>query len=484
MKKIGYDQVRLDQLRIVDDKKKCCLRVNAVITKVGVYPYPDGRAFKSKMELLKAVPSARSAKITILDHPDSMVIMSQGQIYGTVENPFFDRDKIRATLNFDKHVTPPKFLADVRAGKLKDVSIGFYYAPDFTPGQWNGSNYDYVMRDIVIDHVAAGVVKGRCSFPACGIGVDAMMRSARTRKFVTDKVVKRGEKWCVIHCHGEEEGEVIKCFSTKAEAEAMHRAIQAQKGASHEHVSNMKKRDQGEKPPEAWMNKCKSVIKQGKPDYTEEQVNAACADIWYHKPEQHGIGDTALSVLTGLIKKRRKKGMTQKLEEEEVLTNVQEHLQEAMYPDRSEAFRECVRVRISEGMTRGEAEAHCEAATLPSDEPAPPPGREGTDQEEKTPTEECIAKKMEAGMSREEAEEACKGESAGDQEVEKTPMERCVAEQVDAGKSEEEAREWCEAELAGEHTPTGDLLSHGEKMLKMKTQRDIERQRRARRHPI
>jgi hypothetical protein len=482
MKKIGYDQAKIDQLRIVDDKKKCCLRVNAVITKVGVYPYPDGRAFKSRMELLKATRTAKNAKITILDHPDSMVIMSQNQIYGTVENPFFERDKIRATLNFDKYVTPPRFLADVRAGKLKDVSIGFYYAPDATPGNWNGQPYDYVMRDIVIDHVAAGVVKGRCTFPSCGIGVDAMMRQARARRFVIDKVVKRGEKWCVVHCHPDGSvGETIKCFPTKPEAEAMHRAIQAQKGASQKHVSNMKTIDQDEKPPKEWMDQCKAVVKQGQPDYTEEQVNAVCADIWHHKPEQKGIGD-AFTVLTGLIKKRRKKTVAQPLEEEEVLEDLSE--QEVRYPTRSEAFKECVRVRIAEGMTRGEAEAHCEAATLPSDEPAPPPGETGTAQEEKTPFEQCVANKMAEGMSREDAEEACKGEAAGDQEVEKTPLERCIAEQVDAGKSAEEAREWCEAELAGEHEQATDLIERSEKLLKMKEQRDIERQRESRRHPV
>ena len=168
--------------------------------------------------------------------------------------------------------------------------------------------------------------------------------------------------------------------------------------------------------------------------------------------------------------------MTQKLEEEEVLTNVQEHLQEAMYPDRSEAFRECVRVRMEEGMTRGEAEAHCEAATLPSDEPTPPPGSTGTD----------VKVKPEKDQTPEE--------------VEKTPMERCIAEQMDIGKSEEEAKAWCEAELegkskedaekfvkdveAGQYIPTHILIARKEKLLKMKAQRDIERQRQARRFPV
>ena len=46
-------------------------------------------------------------------------------------------------------------------------------------------------------------------------------------------VVKRGNKWCVIHKHPRKKGSktdkpvgtVIKCFDTKEEADAMHKAI-------------------------------------------------------------------------------------------------------------------------------------------------------------------------------------------------------------------------------------------------------------------
>lgn len=43
------------------------------------------------------------------------------------------------------------------------------------------------------------------------------------------KVVKRGNKYCVIHCSGPNAGKVIKCFPTKEQANKMHRAIQASK---------------------------------------------------------------------------------------------------------------------------------------------------------------------------------------------------------------------------------------------------------------
>lgn len=55
--------------------------------------------------------------------------------------------------------------------------------------------------------------------------------SSNTQK---KKVEKRGNKWCVVHCHGEDAGKIIKCFSTKPEADKMHRAIQANKKTSIE----------------------------------------------------------------------------------------------------------------------------------------------------------------------------------------------------------------------------------------------------------
>ena len=54
-------------------------------------------------------------------------------------------------------------------------------------------------------------------------------------ELVLNRVEKRGDKWCVVHGHPQKagsktdkpEGTVIKCFDTKAEADAMHRAIMA-----------------------------------------------------------------------------------------------------------------------------------------------------------------------------------------------------------------------------------------------------------------
>lgn len=46
---------------------------------------------------------------------------------------------------------------------------------------------------------------------------------------IEERVEKRGSQWCVVHCHGADAGQAIKCFDSEAEAEAMHQAIQANK---------------------------------------------------------------------------------------------------------------------------------------------------------------------------------------------------------------------------------------------------------------
>jgi len=195
LRKISVDNLQLDGLQIVEDSK-CCLKVNAIITKVGVYDYSDSpvlhdgktltKALKSASELLKATRTARASKLVVLEHPTSPmpVVTSQGQMKGYVEKPFFDRDRIRAQLNFDKQECSEAFISKVREAAQKvgdplDVSIGFYHEVDPTSGTWKNAvtgkdeEYDYVMRNIVIDHVACGVPRGRCSFPHCGIGADS-----------------------------------------------------------------------------------------------------------------------------------------------------------------------------------------------------------------------------------------------------------------------------------------------------------------------
>lgn len=291
-RKICFDRATLDNKILVDDDDY--LVMPAVIASEIVHQYPEGWAYKPAKELEKAAWTADHRWVKILTHPATALLQRADDIYGIVENPKYvknllepktkrpNRKGIRADIRWFKNKVPEAVIERIKSGEMRGVSIGFTYEEDDTPGEWNGTKYDYVQRNIFIDHVAAPIEEGRCPGPLCGIAVDSALKP----KVEADKVVKRGEKWCVIHCHGEEEGEIIKCFDTKEEAEAMHRAIQAQK-------HDVPLRDQGEKPPKEWLDKCKAVVSEGNPNYREEQINAVCGNIWYHKPAQKGIGDVA-----------------------------------------------------------------------------------------------------------------------------------------------------------------------------------------------
>lgn len=178
----------IDDANFIAEDNASTLKVRAVFIREGVYGFPAGpngemkQCLMSRRELKEAARTARAAKVTIEDHPPGKVVMNQSEMKGVVEKPYFDLNRIRGVLNFDKDSCPPSFLEDIKERRRRDVSIGFYYTGDETPGVWNGTPYDLVMRNIVIDHVAAGVAKGRCSYPAAGIGLNAVMSASALNK--------------------------------------------------------------------------------------------------------------------------------------------------------------------------------------------------------------------------------------------------------------------------------------------------------------
>lgn len=471
MRQICYDAIKLDQGHIIEDSK-CCLKIRAVITRSGVYRYNDGYALKSPMNLLRALPSARSAKLVLDAHPENMVVMSQREIAGGVEKPFWSRNKMYATLNFDKHVIDETKQQKIRNAVAKnigvDVSIGFYYKPIRTPGMAHDVNtgqerpYDYVMTDIVIDHVVAcldGSNKGRCTFPNCGIGVDTAIRNISIEN---DKVVKRGDKWCIEHTHGAAAGTLVpgSCHADKSKTEAMHRAIlvsqhsdAAKAIAAIAKVTDITALDEktarslfgdAGKPPKAWWDAC-----TGKAQSFADDPARFCGWLYSSGPE-------ALKQAFGSASRV---GGNQEMSEEEGQT----------------PYEACILKNMNDGMTRAEAEDACKDL-----KPA------GGDQEEtKTPWQKCLIEKKAQNMTDEEAIAACTADGvAMDQEPTKTetpteetkplptPLEQCVANRMDVHKeSEADATAWCLAELGGEHTPAEEIITDIEDLEKKARER-------------
>lgn len=170
MRKYGLNNVEVDAVQLKEDDDT--LTVPAVITREGVYDYDGMLVYEPADEVEKATFTAENAWI-VENHPPEIILSNPKLIRGTVRNPKFQKDRMKADLVFFKNRCSQKYLADIRTGKTKNVSIGFFWECVAEPGEWKGKHYDYVKRNILIDHVAVGNWTGRCGYPACGVGVDA-----------------------------------------------------------------------------------------------------------------------------------------------------------------------------------------------------------------------------------------------------------------------------------------------------------------------
>jgi len=201
VKKFGIFCAEVDATKVLEDSDGF-LVMPAILAREGIYQYPEGKAYKPADELRDAAWTADGARLVAYQHPKTLLVIDRDDIKGKVENPQFSQDinGIRAHLRFFKKLNSPQFLSDIRTGKRKDVSIGFVYDYDPTPGDFNGEKYDFVQRKFLIDHVAAGVPLGRCTSPFCGIAVDAVAENAqldRACKIALDTLIRKvaGDPW-------------------------------------------------------------------------------------------------------------------------------------------------------------------------------------------------------------------------------------------------------------------------------------------------
>jgi hypothetical protein len=171
MRLYGLKSVKVESVQVKEDDET--LTVSAVITREGVYEYDGMLVYEPAEEVEKAAFTAMNAWI-VEEHPPEIILSNPAMIRGTVRNPVFVEDRIKADLVFFKERCSPRYLNDVKKGRARSVSIGFFW--DCVPhkGEFKGQRYDYVKKNILIDHVAVGSWQGRCSYPLCGIGVNTL----------------------------------------------------------------------------------------------------------------------------------------------------------------------------------------------------------------------------------------------------------------------------------------------------------------------
>lgn len=194
MQNWAFDKIQLDPSKIIQDDEDE-LVVRTVLASEIVHQYPDGWAYKPAEELQKTAWTLDGRWIRLFQHPAEKTIQRAADVSGQIRRPKFTkslrdpktgrpmRRGIIGDIHFFKHdrgrpgctPTPEAVLAKIRSGDLHDVSIGFTYNKDVTPGAHNGTHYDYVQRNIFHDHIAAPVEVGRCPAPYCGFGLDQQM---------------------------------------------------------------------------------------------------------------------------------------------------------------------------------------------------------------------------------------------------------------------------------------------------------------------
>ena len=201
MRKLGYDSATLDGKISEDDK--FLVAKDAVIASEIIHQYGDGMAYKPADELEKAAWTFDGRWVTVLKHPETRTIQRSTDVHGKLENVRFVKDLleaktqrpcrrgIRADIKWYKDRVPAELQEKIRSGAMRDVSIGFLFDQDDSPGEWNGQKYDYVQRNIFGDHLAAPVEAGRCPGPVCGIGFDTF---AGDPWEVTEEYIRSGHK--------------------------------------------------------------------------------------------------------------------------------------------------------------------------------------------------------------------------------------------------------------------------------------------------
>lgn len=153
---------------------------------LGLEPEKIYQLFRAPEELAKAVPSANNLQllmehvpVDVNDHQPDLTVGSTGTD-AVFNDPYLQNSLV---------VWAKDAIHGIEDGSQKELSCGYRYRADMTPGEYKGVRYDGVMRDIVFNHVAlvkegragADVVVGDSAIPK---GVIDMAKTVLSHKAV------------------------------------------------------------------------------------------------------------------------------------------------------------------------------------------------------------------------------------------------------------------------------------------------------------
>jgi len=156
--------------------------------KLGLDPDKVYNLLRDPDELVKGAATSNGVPVLILhkpmsakDHDHKVVIGSTGTD-AEFNPPYLKNSMV---------IWPEYAIEAVEKGIQRELSCGYRYRADMTPGNFEGDDYDGVMRDLVFNHLSI-VESGRCG-PDVMVGDSALAKIDRKMKdlFLEQPMMKR-----------------------------------------------------------------------------------------------------------------------------------------------------------------------------------------------------------------------------------------------------------------------------------------------------
>jgi len=124
---------------------------------LGLDPKKIYQLYRDPDELKKGAPTSNGIQLMsehiVVDAEQPQLMVTAGAV-GT--NAVFEDPYLKNSLT----VWDKDDIKNIESGKIKELSCGYSYEPDMTPGVVDGVQYDGIMRNIIFNHVAL-VKEGR-----------------------------------------------------------------------------------------------------------------------------------------------------------------------------------------------------------------------------------------------------------------------------------------------------------------------------------